>query len=338
MDFSKIAPYLQDPLVLVGFVLLLFFGLGRALLKAGIIPVLTQKAGYQVVSRLLLYGFLLGLAVVLVGFGLKYRELSAQEQRAAVRLLNEELVGDINVAGELKKNTETILNAVGIVSGVMRTPGIKLLPALFPADNLDPTANLPASLELARTRLEAAQKEGLLDDPLERDKFNRAGAAISGTITRTLSTVESLSDLAGTRYVVSSAAWDVNLPILRKVNIVDASQMQGLYIDLARLRTNYGVVVAHCIEYLKAVREFFAHPEIPVTVESLAQVLAAERLFLTAAVYARTVEEKVQSVEATRKSLAGVLGDLGGLAPRQQSMRDAPKRRIIRLATANGNE
>jgi hypothetical protein len=36
--FKEIAPYLTQPLVLVGFVLLLFFGLHRSLLKAGIIP------------------------------------------------------------------------------------------------------------------------------------------------------------------------------------------------------------------------------------------------------------------------------------------------------------
>jgi hypothetical protein len=34
--FQKIAPYLKHPLVLVGFVLLIFFGIHRTLIKSGI--------------------------------------------------------------------------------------------------------------------------------------------------------------------------------------------------------------------------------------------------------------------------------------------------------------
>ena len=35
--FSKIAPHLANPLVLVGFVLLLFFGVHRTLIRSGIL-------------------------------------------------------------------------------------------------------------------------------------------------------------------------------------------------------------------------------------------------------------------------------------------------------------
>jgi len=53
--FGKIAPYLTQPLVLVGFVLLLSFGIHRTLLKAGIIPPLTARTGGKVVQLLLRY-------------------------------------------------------------------------------------------------------------------------------------------------------------------------------------------------------------------------------------------------------------------------------------------
>jgi len=76
--FGKIAPYLTQPLVLVGFVLLLFFGIHRTLLKAGIIPPLTARTGGKVVQLLLRYGFVIALVVILSGFGLQlfktYRE------------------------------------------------------------------------------------------------------------------------------------------------------------------------------------------------------------------------------------------------------------------------
>ena len=76
--FKDIAPYLTQPLVLVGFVLLLFFGIHRTLLKAGIIPPLTARTGGKVVQLLLRYGFVIALVVILSGFGLQlfktYRE------------------------------------------------------------------------------------------------------------------------------------------------------------------------------------------------------------------------------------------------------------------------
>jgi hypothetical protein len=309
MEFDKIAPYLEDPLVLVGFFLLLFFGLGRALLKAGIIPVLTKSAGYRIIRNLLLYGFLLGLAIVAVAFALKYRELSEQEQRAAVRLLHQELEGNIAVAGELKKNTETILGATNVVSSVLRTPNIKVLAALFPVENTDAAAVVPPSVELARLQLDAAKQGGLLDDSDEIRKFREAADAITGTLVRTKTTIASLADSDRTRYVIQDGAWRANLPILRKVNIVDASRMQALYQDLANLRTNYGVVVGHCIEYLGAIDEFLSDTDSEITPSELAKVLAAERVFFsTTTAYVKDIEVKTKAVADAQAELAALLG------------------------------
>jgi len=55
--FGKVAPYLKHPLVLVGFVLFLFFGIYRQLIESGIIPPLDQQAGSTVVQTILEYGF-----------------------------------------------------------------------------------------------------------------------------------------------------------------------------------------------------------------------------------------------------------------------------------------
>lgn len=69
--FIKIAPYLTSPLVLVGFVLLLFFGFHRTLLKAGIIPPLNPHTGGKIVRLILRYGFVIALVVIVLGFVLE---------------------------------------------------------------------------------------------------------------------------------------------------------------------------------------------------------------------------------------------------------------------------
>ncbi len=68
--FKDLAPYLMQPLVLVGFVVFIFFGAQRALLKAGRIPPLTRRAGETVLGRLVRHDFVIALLVVLLGFAL----------------------------------------------------------------------------------------------------------------------------------------------------------------------------------------------------------------------------------------------------------------------------
>ena len=304
MNFEKIAPYLQDPLVLIGFVLFLFFGIGRLLLQSGIIPPLPAGLAYSLVRRLLTYGFILALVVVVVGFSIKYRELSEQEQKATVRLLKQELQGNINVIGELKKNIEMILKNVGIVHKVLRHPGIRLSAILFPSENTDPRADVPASVEYARQRMLIAKKQGLLDDALEKEKFRKAGKAIAGTIDRTEPTIVSFADIEGSRYQISTKVWTAHLPILRKVKVIDVTKLQSLYQDMERLRTNYTVTVVHSVEYLNVVRDFFANSDDAYTKERLAEVLAAERIFVTTIVeYGKIVVEKLERIIKIRQEL-----------------------------------
>jgi hypothetical protein len=66
--FARVAPYLSDPLVLVGFALLLLFMLFRSLIGSGLIPVLEQEAGGRVVESILDYGFYVVALVIALGF------------------------------------------------------------------------------------------------------------------------------------------------------------------------------------------------------------------------------------------------------------------------------
>jgi hypothetical protein len=67
-SFGRLAPYLSDPLVLVGFALLLLFLLFRSLIGSGLIPVLEQDAGGRVVESILDYGFYVVALVIVLGF------------------------------------------------------------------------------------------------------------------------------------------------------------------------------------------------------------------------------------------------------------------------------
>jgi hypothetical protein len=77
--FRDIAPFLQHPLVLIGFVILLFFGILTALIKAGIIPPLQKKTAGDIVKRVMTFGFIIALLVIVLGF---WEHLSDRDKKA----------------------------------------------------------------------------------------------------------------------------------------------------------------------------------------------------------------------------------------------------------------
>jgi hypothetical protein len=66
--FSKVAPYLANPLVLIGFCLFLFFGIHRALLKTKLLTPLSQGQSSFVVRMILRYGFWAAIVILVLGF------------------------------------------------------------------------------------------------------------------------------------------------------------------------------------------------------------------------------------------------------------------------------
>ena len=69
-EFSKVAPYLTNPLVLIGFVLLLFFVILHTLIKSRILPPVSKTASGKIVRLVLNYAFIVALVLILCGFGL----------------------------------------------------------------------------------------------------------------------------------------------------------------------------------------------------------------------------------------------------------------------------
>ena len=63
-----IAPFLTEPLVLVGFALFLFLGLLRALLKSKPMKKVGAPHAGQALLNGLRYGFVIALVVILAGF------------------------------------------------------------------------------------------------------------------------------------------------------------------------------------------------------------------------------------------------------------------------------
>lgn len=70
--FEKIAKHLARPLVLVGFVMTLLFGLHKLIVQSGLLSQVAAEESSEIIKLILQYGFWLGLVVMVLGFGLAF--------------------------------------------------------------------------------------------------------------------------------------------------------------------------------------------------------------------------------------------------------------------------
>jgi len=104
-DLSKWIEHLKEPLVLVGFAIMLIAGLMRALLKKDIIR-LTKAASEKVIRQLLLYAFFLGLIVIVLGFTLVFKKEAAKESGTPKEQIMQETKGGQSPAVITKEKVE----------------------------------------------------------------------------------------------------------------------------------------------------------------------------------------------------------------------------------------
>jgi len=126
-DFSKLAPYLRNPLVLVGLALLLFYGVYEALIESDIIRPLPAAAGPGVVHALLNYGFATALTVVVLGFGLEFyktrqsNSLKSLNLRLELRKAANDVQSSLPQLKDLVEHANRSRQAVASATGRLRS-------------------------------------------------------------------------------------------------------------------------------------------------------------------------------------------------------------------------
>lgn len=78
-DLSQWIEHLNDPLVLIGFVVMLFTGVITALLKKGLIRV-SQKGTERLLSNALMYAFIIALMATAFAF---YKSISSKDRQGS---------------------------------------------------------------------------------------------------------------------------------------------------------------------------------------------------------------------------------------------------------------
>ncbi|MDU9050850.1 MAG: tetratricopeptide repeat protein [Candidatus Electrothrix sp. Rat3] len=127
--FDKVAPYLTHPLVLVGFVMMLAYGIHWQLMRSGLLAQATKKDSALIIRLFLRYGFWLALVLLLAGFGLQFSGIglsawnSYMEKEKVVAVnagkLAEKLVGPLQ--GQLEAKDEQIKALTEAITALSKT-------------------------------------------------------------------------------------------------------------------------------------------------------------------------------------------------------------------------
>ncbi|CAK8712998.1 MAG: Tetratricopeptide repeat-containing protein [Candidatus Electronema aureum] len=127
--FEKVAQYLTHPLALIGFVLMLVFGMHKEIVKSGLLPQVSKKDGSEILKLILRYGFWLGLVLVLAGFLLQFSGIglsawnSYMEKEKVTQVnagkLAEKLVGPLQ--GQLQAKDEQIKALTEAITALSKT-------------------------------------------------------------------------------------------------------------------------------------------------------------------------------------------------------------------------
>ena len=310
LSFDKIAPYLSDSLVLIGFALLLFFGLARALVRSRLLTPVSGVKSYRILQTLLLYGFVLSVLVIALGFGLKYRDLSAAEQRNAIELLKGEFNANVQAVESMRRNTLTLLTVVQQTVQAVRQPGIVTLTTLFPTKNVL-GGTQPAPRELALAALSELLDKKLDKNQREMARGDAAAKAIRGTIERTRPTIVSLSDAQHQRYMVKDDSWQANASILRKIMLAGVPEFQDSYAAMRKLRGDYDVVCASVLAYLDALLTLF-DVKIGVDLDTLTAALSQERQSIAlVTAYGASLTDAIATIQQIQSRLDRVGRQVG---------------------------
>ena len=132
--FGEIASHLANPLVLIGFALLLVFGVHRALIRSGILPPVDQRTSVVVVQSLLRYGFWIAALLIVLGIayaGYKtHREtqpaiVNAETVSTAIEVLSKQLQSKDLREQEYQDQINALTETVQALAKKQDAPGVK---------------------------------------------------------------------------------------------------------------------------------------------------------------------------------------------------------------------
>uniref|UniRef100_UPI0040571DF3 tetratricopeptide repeat protein n=1 Tax=Candidatus Electronema sp. TaxID=2698783 RepID=UPI0040571DF3 len=156
IGFEKIAPHLANPLVLIGFVLLLAYGIHWQLMKSGLLSKVDKKDSSLIIRLFLRYGFWLALTLLLAGVGLSAWNSYMEKEKVQIQAVDAGQLADKLLAplqGQLQAKDEQI-KALTEAQGQLQAKDAQIKALTEAITALSKTGGSAASINAALQELE----------------------------------------------------------------------------------------------------------------------------------------------------------------------------------------
>ncbi len=253
--FSQLVHYLTDPVVIFGMILFLGLLLVRYLLSHEIIEHLPAKLDGKIPRLLLSYGFVIGLLIVVMGVGLKHRELSLAEEQHAFRMLDDEYRKNITTINTLLANTEQALQTHQAVTASLRADDSKILQIIFPTEHITTKTDVNIA-QLVDASFQELKSSGVLKNEASMAQFNAAKNQIKSNIGQQIEILKSLQISEENRFVIEQEVWSNHMNVYNNTDDFDVVEFEESLIQMEELRDNYITVLRKTREYFEVARDF----------------------------------------------------------------------------------
>ncbi|VAW48347.1 hypothetical protein MNBD_GAMMA02-994 [hydrothermal vent metagenome] len=253
--FSSVLPYFTDPLIWIGFILLLVFLLTRYFLNNDIITELPAWLDAELPRRVLKHGFVVGLLVIVLGIGLKYHELSEAEQSHAINLVKTEINNNLSTIEQLAQNTQTLIDSHQAVSGALRSGDSVIMNRLFPSPDQpsDEAINFSKIVEASFTAL---KESNLLKSKGAMKSFNSSKDQIKSIIYPHNQVLISIQDPNSKQYAITIQMWHDHKEVIARAGDFDQLRFEDSLATMHAIRKQYQRTLRDSADYFTETLNF----------------------------------------------------------------------------------
>ncbi len=252
---SSIRPYFTDPLIWIGVVLILIFLLIKYLLNKNVITQLPDWLASEASKKLIKHGYLLGILVTILGFGLQHHELNKAEQNLTKNLINTEVKNNLATIQYISKNIQILLDSHQILYEALRHTDSKIMQYLFPTTVQDSDKNKQLS-QRVEVAFNALKESNLLKKTAAMNALNSSKKRINVIIHPIHESLNVMRNPAGQNMVIETELWQTHQDVITQLDGFDLAKYEQNLTLMQSLKNEYEQTLEDNADYVDEVMNF----------------------------------------------------------------------------------
>ena len=253
--FAYILTYLKSPLVILGLLLLLAFGVFRFLHKIGKIEKLPIIFEEGLPHLALTHGYVLGVVFVLVGITLKHNEMTHAQQEHALMMIGSEYSENMAAIRSLNDNISQLLQSHQQISDKLRSKDSKILATIFPSQSTPKDNETPIN-KIVDAAFKELKESALLDNSAAMSKFYAVKDQYKPFLNTQLENLSAMKDADNIEYSIKDDFWLAHKEIFVEIEGKNPRELESSIKQMRAVRVKYNTVLNQTADYFSEVNDF----------------------------------------------------------------------------------